>query len=82
MFPSRQNTEIATHVLQSFPKHAPPQRLLPASHNPCFNVIFVDSTNFPCVLWCTFPFPMEKLQKKGHVPSPPRESDSLVLADT
>lgn len=48
--------EIATHVLESFPKHAPPQSLLPASHNPCFNGISVDGTNYPRVLWCIFPF--------------------------
>lgn len=27
-------------------------------------------------------FPMEKSQKKGHVPPPPTKSDCLVLADT
>lgn len=73
--------EIATHVLESFPKHAPPQRLLPASHNPCFNAIFVDGTNYPCVLWCTFPFSNEEIaEERACVTSSKRVC--LVTADT
>lgn len=57
--------EIATHVLESFPKHTPPQRLLPASHNPCFYAIFVDCANYPHVLWCTFSFSNGEIAEKG-----------------
>lgn len=58
--------ETPTHILGSFPKHAPPQRLLPASHNPCFNAIFVDGTNYQCVLWCILPFSNGEIAgKKG-----------------
>lgn len=77
-----EHCEIATHILESFPKHAPPQRLLPASHNPCFHAIFVDGTNYPHVLWYIFPFSNREIAEKRVYDTSSKRVWLLVLADT